>query len=61
MGVKLTVLLASVEGAELITVRVANVGQVNRPHGVVARSRRVFDRDAATRLGRIVEFTHLLG
>ena len=60
MGVKPTMLLAAVEGTELVTVRVANIGQVHRPHGVVARSRRVFDRDAAIRNGRIVKFTHLL-
>ena len=58
---RVTARLAAVEGAELVTVRVANIGQVHRPHGVVPRSRRVFDRDAAIRNGRIVEFTHLLG
>ena len=58
---RVTARLAAVEGAELVTVRVANIGQVHRPHGVVPRSRRVFDRDAAIRNRRVVEFTHLLG
>ena len=54
-----TILLGAIDGAKLVAVGIAYIGQVQRPCRAVAQSRRVFDGGAAVRNGRVVELNHL--
>ncbi len=53
-------LLGTVDCTQLISVRVANVGQVHCSHRAVTQARRVFNGFATMRDRRVVKFLHLL-
>ena len=54
-------LLDTIDCTELVTVRIAHIGQMHPSHGTLAQPWRIFTGLTSMRRGRVMEFLHLFG